>query len=42
MKDSEAIKEAPAVWGETLAEARAVPALLIAPGADGEAWFKPG
>jgi hypothetical protein len=36
MKDSEALKEALAVWGETLAEVRAAPAALIAPGADGD------
>jgi hypothetical protein len=36
MKDSQAIKEALAVWGEALAEARAVLAVLIAPGADGD------
>jgi hypothetical protein len=35
MKESELIKEALAVWGEALAEVRAVPAVLIGDRAGG-------
>jgi hypothetical protein len=42
MNESDAMEEALAVWGETLAEARAVPAVLIALGADGDVhWLAP-